>query len=536
MTTGKLPIKTSSGIVGLNLGYQDKSWYYQFIINGKPLPVIKDNEQLNIVKKSRDLEIINQFIHNGFKKEEAKRELNEIQEQVNTREIQCYFNSLLLKADAVNDKPEEDEEEQTLEDKYDTHIIAEANDILQNGDAIEYIMDVWRKQYAGDNDTSGYATLCALGSTYICNSKGIHIKASGTSAFGKSTGITKMFALMPSDKTRISSLSGKSVFYDNKLKPGMCLYVDDIDLSKLDLLTTIKQSTSEFQKITSHQTVVAGIGQTYDMPERIAWILSSVDPFDDEQLSSRFLHTEVVPNEEYGRKINHKQMENDNSYDTINDPSNETLICRCIFDIIGQDVYQIVTPFMIEGVLVWTDIMKPRNYPMFHDIVLVVTLFNLKKREKFHDFYISTVDDFCKAKEIYQKLAKINSTKLTENEIKVLETLTIEWNKPRTKEVDGKMDRNAIALTLGLHAQSAKNILHGKNNDGGLLGKVPGLFDERTQTETITGKTTKYYYWYIGCISNGSTDYVSLDETKVEAEVLRWKEGYIEHLKSKGRL
>lgn len=536
-------IKTSNENVSIDVSYNsiDEIWSYQLICKELRLPIIKHKIPLEMVDKDRDNMLIKQLVQNDFERKEASKLIHEIQVEANSGKTKAYLYHLVLKNLEIEDEDFGFEEELAIEDKYSANIIEQANDILENGDAIEYIMDTWRAQHAGDDDTSGYSTLFAFASTFMLNSNGVHVKAGGPAGFGKSTGITKMLGLMPPERVRIQSMTGKSVFYDKSLKPGMLLYLDDIDLSKPDLLTTIKQSTSTFQQETNHHTVVNGTSVKCGAPERISWVMSAVNGFDDEQLSSRFLHTEVIPDLDYATKINHKQMENDNSYSTVKDPSVETLICRCIFDIIGQDLYKIVTPFMKEGTLIWVDVMNTRNYPMFHDIVLGVTLFNLKNREKFHDFYISTIEDFYKAKEIYQKLAKINSTKLSDKEIKTLEILSTEFRKIGSKKIngsihDGKVDRNELAQKLSLTSVGAKNILHGQKNDGGLLLKVQGLFDEKAQVEINGKKITKCFYWYTGCISNGSTDFVSVDETKVADDIAKWKEGYVEDLKLKGRL
>ena len=62
-------------------------------------------------------------------------------------------------------------------------------------------------------------TLCVIASTIILDSKGIHEKVGGPSGFGKSAGITRMFALLPPEKTYVSSMSAKALFYAD-LPPG----------------------------------------------------------------------------------------------------------------------------------------------------------------------------------------------------------------------------------------------------------------------------------------------------------------------------
>lgn|GEM_PF-2411495 len=528
-----ITIDTSNKKISARISFVKKKskWNFQLIYDGEPqFPIITDKELITEIKDTRDNKIIKQLSRLlGVKTDEAENLLYEIMTKAGQREAELFY---LVSSDSENE-----DEVLTLEDKYPEYIVKEANDILHNADAFEFIMGVWRRRYAGNNDSIGYATLCSIASTYITSSKGINVKVSGKSGLGKSTGITRMFALTPPEKTLTSNLSGKAVYYNSNLKEGMCLYIDDVDLTKADLMTTIKQSTSDFQNKTTHQTVINGIGVKCGIPPRIAWLMSAVNGFDDEQLSSRFLCVEVDESIEYQKQINNHQKDEEFNVNVTGKPDNETLTCRCIFDILGEDLYEIRIPF--AHAIIWSDIEHPRNFPMFKDIVKAITFFNIKQREKFYDFYLSTPEDFYKAKEVYQQLEKINSTKLTNDEIKVLQCLEQQY-KARGIEaggqtLDGKIDRIQIVKYLGKSSQTIKNILHGKDNNSGLLLKVPGLHNEQTKIPTKRGNTTKYFYWYEGKATKSSyQDVVGIDDDIIDAEIKKWKEVIVSKRKAEG--
>lgn len=528
-----ITIDTSNEGISAILSYDNGKWNFQLTYNSElQFPIITDKEPIIEAKDSRDTKIVKQLSRLlDVKKDEAENLLHEIMTKAGQRKAELFH--------LLSDDSENEDISLTLEEKYPEYIITRANDVLQNNDAFEFIVDVWRSQYAGNNDSIGYATLCSIASTYITSSKGINVKVSGKSGFGKSTGITKMFALTPPEKTLITNLSGKAVYYDPNLKEGMCLYVDDVDLTKADLMTTIKQSTSDFQNETTHQTVINGEGVKCGIPPRVSWVMSAVNGFDDEQLSSRFLCVEVEESIEYQKDINRNQKDEEFNVNVTGKPDNDTLTCRCIFEILGKELYEIRIPF--AHAITWNDIEHPRNFPMFKDIVKAITFFNIKQREKYHDFYLSTPEDFYKAKQVYQQLEKINSTKLTADEIKVLECLEQQYKARGTKAgeqtLDGKIDRNMIAEYLGKTSQTIKNILHGKDKNSGLLLKVPGLHDEQTKVPTSRGYTSKYLYWYAGKATKSSyQDVVGIDDDIVDVEIGKWKKVIVDKRKTEGLL
>jgi hypothetical protein len=60
---------------------------------------------------------------------------------------------------------------------------------------------------------------------------------------------------------------------------------------------------------------------------------------------------------------------------------------------------------------------------MFLDIVKSMTLYNIKQREETNGVYLSTLEDYERAKGIYAGMAETNTTNLSEIELKTMQVI-----------------------------------------------------------------------------------------------------------------
>lgn len=291
--------------------------------------------------------------------------------------------------------------EQTLEEKdgidgrlneYPERIRELAYTILKEGDAFDFMRETWNLRHVGDTNL-GENCLCSIGSTYILNSDmGLHIKPSGESGKGKSDAMKEATLLLPTHKYISGSLSGKALFYDKTLQPGTIIYSDDTHLND-DIIATIKQSTSCFQEVTKHRTVVNGELKVFDIPERVVFWFSSVDGISDEQLANRFLNADVDCSEKQDERVhNHINDKEALAYSPVDD---DILICRCIFDILDKERYVIRIPF--AKAIDWRNKENRRNYQKFLDIIRAVAFFNIFQRRKVNGVYLADIEDFDRA-------------------------------------------------------------------------------------------------------------------------------------------
>jgi len=66
----------------------------------------------------------------------------------------------------------------------------------------------------------GENCLCTVASTFILNTRGLHVKPSGESGKGKSDAIETVLKLLPAHKYISGSMSSKSLYYHPNLKSG----------------------------------------------------------------------------------------------------------------------------------------------------------------------------------------------------------------------------------------------------------------------------------------------------------------------------
>ncbi|HEY3361482.1 MAG TPA: CHC2 zinc finger domain-containing protein [Methanosarcina sp.] len=381
---------------------------------------------------------------------------------------------LFLKQDIATEQPEDlpDEPEDRL-NRYPEQIKELAYKILKEGDPLEFILDTWNLRHVGDRNI-GENCLCAVASTYIVNTRGLHVKPSGESGKGKSDSIIEVLLLLPKNKYISGSMSSKSLFYHPDLKPGTIIYSDDANFTE-DMIATLKQSTSSFQEPTKHMTVVKQEYAEHLIPERCSFWFSTVDGIPEEQLANRFLNADVDGSKKQDENVyNHIKDSELNLNLPIDD---DILICRCIFDILGKELYKIKIPFI--KAIEWTNIENRRNFPKFLDILRSVTFFNVMQRQNINGYYLSDIEDFDRALEIYKGTSKNNATNLTDLELKVLKYI----------ESEGSATIKKLTKLLNVSRQRVMQILHGKDGKGGMCAKVPQL-NKIDQSKTDENKTT----------------------------------------------
>ena len=395
-------------------------------------------------------------------------------------------------------KTEETPEAEERLNEYPEEIRELAYQILKEGDAFNFILETWNLRHVGDKNL-GENCLCSVASTYILTSDmGLHVKPSGESGKGKSDAMQNVLNLLPEHKFISGSLSGKALFYDPNLKPGTIIYSDDAHLND-DIIATIKQSTSSFQTVTEHRTVVNGEFKHYFIPERCSYWFSSVDGIGDDQLANRFLNADVDGSIQQDERVfDHINNKEKRAYSSIDD---DVLICRCIFDILGKEQYIIKIPF--TKAIEWKNKQNRRNYQKFLDIIRAVTFFNVYQRRNVSGAYLADIEDFDRAVDIYTGTSKNNATNLTSQEIEVLKFIAGKNDydsegKPKSINPVTKQD---IMKKFDISAGRAHHILHGRDGKGGMLAKVAQLnkIDKSITTgsqdeDKVTTKQNEYAF------------------------------------------
>ncbi len=353
---------------------------------------------------------------------------------------------------------------------YPKEIIELAYQILNEGDVFNFILEMWGKLHAGDQNI-GENLLCSVACTQITNAKlGLHQKPSGEFGSGKSDAMKSMIRLLPAHKCIEGSISSKTLFYDDGIKTGTIVYVDDSKLNE-DIITTLRAITSDYQEPAIHRTLVRTkegglVADKKIIPPRITLWMTSVESIQDQQLESRFCFGDTDESPEQDERVNEKQKERVTTTYTINEDP-DVLTCRCIFDIIFQDTYTVYAP-LVDAVE-WNNKEHRRNFEKFMDMLQAVTVFNFRQREKAHGGIVSNIDDYDRALKIYMGMAAKNATNLNGRELKVIEE--IQRSPGRTISFVDLLTRTGIKQT------TLRYLIHGRDGKEGLLGKVAGLYE-----------------------------------------------------------
>jgi hypothetical protein len=142
-----------------------------------------------------------------------------------------------------------------------------------------------------------------------------------------------------------------------------------------------------------------------------------VDSIQDEQLATRFYFGQLDESPEQDQIVYEKQKERmKRSTDPENDP--DILTCRCIFEIVFQNVYEVAAPY-IDAVS-WNDKEHRRNHDKFLDLLAGITVYYFRKRYPVNGMLVSTLDDYDRAIRIYNGTAKSNALCLNEEEQVIL--------------------------------------------------------------------------------------------------------------------
>jgi hypothetical protein len=355
------------------------------------------------------------------------------------------------------------------------HLAGEkAREIINNGQAFEYIFNVWQKRHDGDAPL-GKELLFSLGSQSVSNSKGIHVAVNGEGGYGKSDGIKTMGKLQPPIYWKNGGMTPQTLYYSGERMPdGVIVGLEDIVWTS-ELGVTVKRITTDFQEGATRLTTKDMDGEEVKAAKRIAFWASCVDNQSDEQVRDRFLMYDVKSDE--GRRTNivgHMQ-EQDEGDQKPEDYNFETMVCQELTLDLKQKVFNVKIPFAtrikFNG--------DPRAYGIFSDLVKSSAVFRYSKRETDEaGRLIATVEDFEHAKSLYIEIGGHDRDKYTESEKKVLNAIM----------VNGKGSTQAdIQDRSGLSSGRVSDILNGRGKQGhGLRHKCKELIVE-------LGRPIKYH-------------------------------------------
>jgi hypothetical protein len=260
------------------------------------------------------------------------------------------------------------------------------------------------------------------------------------------------------------------------LKPGTIIFSDDTTPSE-DMEEVIKRATTNYQEYTKHTIVKDGKPETFMVPPRINWYLTSVDSEVSLQLLNRQLTFNTSNEPEHKSAIFAKQQEKAETGEMpVIDVTERILVCRRIYDIIKSQTFKVKIPFAKKIELEHKS--NSRVFPMFLDMIKGYTIFFHMQRETDDEGYLlATKADFNKATALFESQTEGIVSKLNDKERAILRHIK---GHPRCIIQD-------IAEGTGYSYATVRNIIKGRPNSksagAGLLEKVKGLsISEETHT------------------------------------------------------
>lgn len=351
-----------------------------------------------------------------------------------------------------------------------------ALDILKSGDPIGYIRETIEEHHVGDEKTEECICVSIAGQSCL-NTDGIQTSVNGDSGSGKSHLMKIHVHLVPEKYKEVTTLSPKAAYYMD-LKPGTIIFSDDTTPSE-EMEEVIKRATTNYQEYTKHTVVRDGKPESFMVPPRINWYLTSVESEVSMQLLNRQLTFNTSNDPTHKKDIFEMQQDKAEKGEMpVIDVTERVLVCRRIYDIIKSQVFKVKIPFAKRIEI--EDKSNSRVFPMFLDMIKGYAIFFHMQRETDEDGYLlATEDDFDKAKALFESQTEGIVSKLNDKEREILRYI---------KDHRGCIIQD-IAEKTGNSYATVRNILKGrpksKSAGEGLLEKVKGLSisDETHTTE-----------------------------------------------------
>jgi len=379
----------------------------------------------------------------------------------------------------------------------DAQLVSQAIDILENGDPIKFIMDEFHRHHVGD-DEYGRLLVLAIASQHVMNTHGIHLTPSGASGKGKSHAGKTILHLLPHEYWIESSLSAMALYYMD-LDAKIIIFSDDTNISE-DLMSTIRRCITNFTTPISHQTVDGNRkGTTLTIPERIIWIIASVENFMDEQTRNRMIDVPVDESAEIDELVFKKQVEDAKTAQSEFPETEGVAVCREIFRIIKNlDPIPVSIPFADD--IVWTMKNNRRNFDVFKEMIKAYTLFRYEKRAVIDGILEATLEDFHDAKKLYITRAESEITGITGNEMPIIRAL----------EEHGECTLQELMNITGITQTTLHNRLHGRSDRGkaGMLERTKNLIYHNKESRKIDDDTTRIMNVY-GIVKNNPLSHYS---------------------------
>lgn len=359
--------------------------------------------------------------------------------------------------------------------------MAEALEVLEDGDPVAYLLDVFHTEHAGD-DVVALCCYVSAASSVVANSKGLHVLTIGPSGKGKSASYETAGRQMPNGIVIGGGMSDKALLY-HEYDEGSIIVVDDRAMSG-PLQELFRNATSDIRLKSVWRTV----GQnrqpmTLTIPPRCVWWMASAEDRTDDQFHNRCLQPWVDDSVEADQKFaDHFLAQVASGEDGDLDPRFD--VCKVMWSFILDEPKPVWVWF--AEAIAFQDVSNRRNVRIFIDLIMSFARIRFKQRQvDDRGRIIATLEDFKSAVDLYSAL-------VTDKGSQALQ-LTSEMNDLLLAIRDRGLDQftiNDLVHHTRVPYQTIRRILKGRpeRDQAGLLDRCPVI---RTKFVTASVETNE---------------------------------------------
>jgi len=403
-------------------------------------------------------------------------------------EFAIFLDGLGLKRDvktAVKKAVDKIKVESKVKETTQPDVVEAARKIIADGRGYDYICEIWQKRNKG-NPLLGQALVASRGCQSCTTTKGLHILAHGKHGQGKSHGMGVMAGLVHPLYMMDDDVSPLAIYYANKdgsLLAGTTLFMDDPTWNDaIGGLT--KRVTTKYQQGAGHATVIDGEYVKFLTAPRLGIWTNSADLQVDEQNRDRFF--DVPVDEDQTNDIIGFQKTSDTRPDTLNEADKETAICHEIFKDLAEHVFAVRIPFAED--INFPTAEGTRGYAIFSDLIqsFAALRYAVRKTDE-RGYLLAELDDYERAKEVYEGVCGHGSERYGVAETKVLQAIIDNGYKATVED---------ISKIAHISSGRIREIIYGRGKDEqkrhGLLYKCSKLEAETIDMSFMTSDGTRY--------------------------------------------
>lgn len=368
----------------------------------------------------------------------------------------------------------------------------EARRILTSGAPIDYHRNAFAALHSGDREIGDVWLMAGMTQAAVTTT-GIQPGFSGRKGAGKSSGTRAALHLHPPEYVIDGSFSNKALLYDGSIPAGTIFYSDDTYLQP-ETASMIKRAMTGFQSGIEHRTVNKSAGsnvsQRLTIPARCLFAFSAVYDTGDDEIQDRQYLISLAPTDEDDKRFLDFLKERLGAGREEYPVTREVLVCREMIRQVKSHTFRVRIPFVDR--IAFAVPGAKRDILMFFDFLMASAVLHYLQREHAAGpDGIITVDaaeaDFHNAVTIFQASEQTRAYKIGKPERALLQ-----WLGENSTRAEGIEESKVIREYGGcnkINRATIRRLLYGRDSNGGLVNKVPGVDKVQEVRQAAGGKS-----------------------------------------------